>query len=151
MSTVRLLYCRTLSLKEPLSFISTPIIRGVEWGPWSHEAIVMEDGQSVIDATFTHGGVTERPLADVLAVSSQHDFREFEVPDAAAGYAWARDQRGKPYDWRGTLGLGLHRDWQEDDAWWCSELAEAFLAACGLVRFINNPRRVTPQLSWMVR
>ena len=36
--------------------------------------------------------------------------------------AAVRSQIGKPYDKTGALGLGLHRDWQEDDAWWCSEL-----------------------------
>lgn len=150
MSRVRVLYCRTLSPKEPLSYISTPIIRGFSWSPWSHEAIVMEDGESVIDATFTHGGVRQRPLADVLAVSSQYAFREFEVPDAEAGYAFVRAQLGKPYDWTGVLGLALHRDWQEDDAWWCSEISEAWLAACGLVRFLADANRVTPQDSWKV-
>lgn len=150
MPTIRLLFCRTLSWKEPVSLLSTPILRFVAWSPWSHEAVVMEDGASVVDATFSHGGVRLRPLADVLAVSSQYKFRDIEVPDPAAGYAFARSQIGKPYDWSGALGLGLHRDWQTEDAWWCSELSEAVLAAAGRCRFVNNPRRVTQQHSWMV-
>lgn len=151
MSTVRLLYCRTLSTSEPLSFISTPILCFGAWSKWSHVALVMEDGQSVIDATFVHGGVMQRPLADVIATSSEHASRDIECPDPAAAYAFARSQIGKPYDTWGVLGVGLHRDWQKDDAWWCSEFVEACIAAGGNCRFVNNPRRVTQQHSWMVK
>lgn len=150
MSAVRLLYGRTLSPREPLSYVSTPIIRFASWSPWSHQAIVMEDGESVIDATFTHGGVRQRLLADVLAASSHWALRTFDVPDPEAAYAFARAQLGKPYDKSGVLGLALHRDWQEDDAWWCSEIAEAFLAAGRLVRFLVDANRITPQDSWKV-
>lgn len=150
MPTVRLLFCRTLSPKEPMSYISTPLLRLGAWSPWSHVALVMEGGESVIDATFAHGGVQQRRIADVLAASSVHEFRDIECPDPAAAYAFARSQLGKPYDWRGTLGLALHRDWQQDDAWWCSELVEACIAAGGRPRFVRYARRLTQQHSYMV-
>lgn len=36
-------------------------------------------------------------------------------------------QLGKPYDIWGALGLGLGRDWQDDQRWFCSELMAAAL------------------------
>lgn len=150
MNAVRVLYCRTLSPREPLSYISTPLLRLGAWSAWSHEALVMEDGQTVIDATFTHGGVVQRPLADVLDTASKFDYRDIACPNPDGAYAFARSQLGKPYDVMGAIGLGLHRDWQRDDAWWCSEFVEAAIAAAGRVRFVNYPRRVTQQHSWMV-
>lgn len=149
-SKVRLLFCRTLSLKEPLSFVSTPLLRLGAWSSWSHVALVMADGVTVIDATFTHGGVKRRQLADVLAASSVWEYLDVEIPDAEAAFAFAVAQIDKPYDWLGAMGLALHRDWQRPDAWWCSEFVEACLAAGGLLRFRVDARRVSQEDSWKV-
>lgn len=144
MAKVRILFCRS-------RHIATPILRAAMWSPWSHVALIMDDEEdAVIDATFMHGGVQRRSLAEVLAKSTAHEFREIECPDAAAAYAFARAQLGKPYDTWGVLGIGLHRDWQDDSAWFCSEFVEAALAAGGTCRFIHRANRVTPQHSWMV-
>lgn len=132
------------------SRIDSLLIRAASWSSWSHVALIMEDGVTVIDAAFLRGGVTEHPLIDLTATASKYAIREFSCPDPAAAYAFARSQKGKPYDWTGVLGLGLHRDWQQDDAWWCSELVEECLAAGGNKRFIEQVRRVTQQHSWMV-
>jgi hypothetical protein len=118
------------------------------WSPWSHVATIVP-GERVIDARWLHG-VCERPLAEVIAHASKHAEREWFVPDAPAGYAWLREQVGRPYDTAGVIGLGLRREWQDEEAWFCSELHEQFLEHCGLTRFVNSPRRVTPQHSWMV-
>lgn len=34
---------------------------------------------------------------------------------------WAKTQIGAPYDWPGVIGFGLHRDWQDERDWFCSE------------------------------
>lgn len=142
--TIRLLYCRTRHL-------STPFLRLGAWSPWSHVALVLPESEAVIDATFMAGGVRQRSLSQLLDICSKYEFRDLTVPDPEAGYAFARSQLGKPYDWTGVIGLGLHRDWQTDDAWWCSEFVEAVLAAAGRPRFENYVQRVTQQHSWMVR
>lgn len=110
------------------------ILRTGMWSSWSHCGIVLPGGM-VIEAAAFHG-VRMRPLAEVLADASAH--------------AFAMAQVGKPYDWLGAIGLAVHRDWERDDAWFCSELVEAAAAAGGRRRFVNQPRRVTPQHSWMV-
>lgn len=147
MTQVRAIFCRSRNRLSSLA------LRTVMWSSWSHVATLVPgpDGRTdrVIDATFLHG-VTQRPLADVIASSSAYSFREWAVPDAEAGYTFLRAQLGKPYDTLGVAGIGLHREWQRDDAWFCSELHERFLEACGLRRFAYQPNRVTPQLAWMV-
>lgn len=140
--TVRVLYVRN-------HHWSTPVLRAAMWSPWSHCAIVLADGQTVIDATFKNG-VKARALAPIIAGASLHDFRDIDCPDPQAAYDFLFAQIGKPYDTWGVAGVGLHRDWQAEDAWFCSELVEAALAAGGNQRFVNHPRRVTPQHSWMV-
>jgi hypothetical protein len=143
--TVRILYCRSRD-------IFSPLLRAAMWSPWSHEALVIGDEEdTVIDATFRNGGVRRRSLSAVLAHSSRHEFRDISCPYPVLAYNFARSQIGVPYDTWGVLGIGLHRDWQAEDAWFCSEFAEAAVAAGGNQRFVNYPRRVNPQHSWMVK
>lgn len=141
MSTLRAFYCRA---HNPGSLI----IRGVTWSAWSHCGIVTPEG-TVIEA-IAFGGVVEKPLAELQAYASELAFKEIPVPFPDSGIAWARSQLGKPYDYLGVLGIGLHREWFSDGSWWCSELLEEAIYQAGRQRFVNQPRRVTPQLSWMV-
>lgn len=117
------------------------------WSQWSHVAVVF--GEDVIDATFKHG-VARRSLSALLATCSHYEFREEACPNMQAAYDFARSQIGKPYDILGVLGIGLHRSWQDDDHWFCSEFKEAIQAAGGNPRFGEFVGRVTPQHCWMV-
>jgi len=144
-STIRAIFCRR-------HHWAAPLIRLATWSLWAHVAPIVEDEAEavVIDATFTYG-VARRGLPAVLASLSDYCVKEVDCPDPSAAYDFAREQLGKPYDTRGVLGLALHRDWQADDAWFCSEFFEAMLAAGGNRRFVQQAHRVTPQHSWMVR
>lgn len=124
------------------------LLRSCMWSSWSHCGVLMPDA-TVIEAAAFHG-VIRRPFDDVARGASQFAMRSIEVPDDDAAYAFAASQIGKPYDWVGAFGLALHREWDEPDAWYCSEYLEAAVVAGGRRRFINQPRRITPQLSWMV-
>lgn len=138
---MRAIYSRSLM---PGSFV----ICALTWSKWSHCGVVTPDG-TVIEAAAFHG-VREISASEFLAGKTSTLIREIPVPDDAAAIAFARTQVGKPYDYLGVAGIGLHRDWQQDDRWFCSELVEAAAAAGGRPRFINDARRVTPQESWMV-
>ena len=71
--------------------------------------------------------------------------------DFEAGMRWAEGQIGKPYDYTGVIGLGLHRDWEEDDAWWCSEFAGKFLKEAGFMPYRSDViTRLTPQHLFML-
>lgn len=124
------------------------LIRGITWSTWSHCGLVTPEG-TVIDARAFHG-VTERPLQDLLDYASEIAFRDIDVPDPAAGYAFGRAQIGKAYDYLGVAGIGIHREWYDPSKWWCSELLEEAVYMAGRQRLVNQPRRVTPQLSYMM-
>lgn len=53
---------------------------------------------------------------------------------------------GKPYDYTGILGLGINRDWQENDMWFCSEDVADTLKRSGLqLTGLLNVHSVFPQ------
>jgi hypothetical protein len=107
-------------------------IRAAEYGFWaSHTEAVMPDG-TLLGAHYD-GGVQAR--------AADYDKGEFsrelivslpaspEMTDAF--HAFLRTQLGKPYDVEAIVAFVARRDWQEPDAWFCSELQAAALAACG--------------------
>lgn len=139
---MKLFFCRS-------NTISSWLIRLFTWSPWSHVAVV-ENDEFVIDATFKHGGVRRRALREVLAASSAFELVEIELPEESAALTFLRAQIGKPYDWTAILGFIGRSHWEEDDAWFCNELAEAAMVAGGRRRFRESLWRLTPRNSWMV-
>ena len=128
--------------------IGSPLIRLATWGTWSHCGILTPE-QTVLEARWPQG-VVETPVEQFRAHASHHAEATIATPDDAAGIAWARRQIGKPYDTFGVLSLGIQRDWEDPEKWWCSEFVEAALIAAGRRRFRHGSRRITPQHSWMV-
>lgn len=142
MGSIDLLFCT--NPRNPLSWL----IRTGSWSRWSHVGIL--DGDYIIESVALRG-VVRTPIKD-----RQREDRTWTVaalpcsnPDGVI--AAALSQLGKPYDYTAILGLGFHREWQEDDSWFCSELvAEAFeRAGCRLFR-PDSLHRVTPQHLWML-
>jgi uncharacterized protein YycO len=124
------------------------LLRTALWSSWSHCGIVTPH-MTVIEAAAFHG-VVERPYAQFIAGVSRYSVKTIALPDDARAIAFARAQVGKPYDWAGVIGLGLRREWDEPDAWFCSELIEASAVAGRRPRFVHQAKRVTPRDSWMV-
>jgi uncharacterized protein YycO len=55
-------------------------------------------------------------------------------------------QIGKPYDIYAIAGFIFNRDWQKDDAWFCSELIAAALQEAKIVKRLMAPNnKITPQ------
>lgn len=141
MPVQRLLFMRTAT-------IGGAAIRLVTWSRWSHVAVVtLED--TVVEAVAFHG-VREITLKEALARATDYQIVETSCPNPFAAQMWARSQIGKPYDYTGALGLGLHREWDDPSAWWCSEHATAAMVAGGEVWFKRDMRRITPEHVWMV-
>lgn len=141
MPSVRLLFSTS-------SHPGSALIRAFTWSNWSHVGLI--DGDQVIEAVAPHG-VRRVPLA--LAIEHAHRSAVVSLPCSDPGriIGAAASQIGKPYDWTAVLGLGLHRDWQETDAWFCSELvAWAFTRAGESLFRAEVLRRVTPQHLWML-
>lgn len=123
------------------------LIRGVTWSDWSHVALV--DGDDAIEATWPVVRVVS--LAEVIAAHSAHVIVDLPCRDPAAAIAAARAQAGKPYDLTALFGLLMHRDWQEDDRWFCSELVAWAFAQGGTPLFRPEAmHRITPQHLWML-
>lgn len=99
---------------------------------------IVDGGGMVYEAHMLHG-VREITREEAIKGLVLVKLTSYQVPDAAAGIAWAKDQVGKGYDWRGAIGLGLtpYRDWSEDDKWFCYEFAAGVLRAAGRPVFEN--------------
>lgn len=141
MPTVRLLFSTT---GNPFSWA----IRAFTWSRWSHVSIV--DGDEVIEAVAIHG-VRRAALLQRLDDAVDHAFADLQCVDPEIVIAAAESQIGKPYDYTAVAGMGLHRDWQEMDSWFCSELiAWAFEEGkSGLFR-PGSLHRVSPEHLWML-
>lgn len=138
---VRLLFSRR---HHPGSWL----IRAVSWSEWSHVEIMLDDGR-LLGAAAPHG-VQFVTLEERLAIASQAAMACYPG-DFDAGMRWAEGQIGKPYDYTGVVGLGLHRDWEDDSAWWCSEFAGEFLKQAGFEPYRAAAiKRLTPQHLFML-
>jgi uncharacterized protein YycO len=137
---MRLLFCTS---RLP----AAALIRAVTWSDWSHVALV--DGEVVIEATLA--GVRVSSLWEVIAAHSAHAIVDLPCQSPVEIIAAARSQVGKPYDLTALIGLLMHRDWQEEDSWFCSELVAWAFAQGGSPLFrAEVMRRVTPQHLWML-
>ena len=141
MSTVSLLFCNA---RDPLSLA----IRAFTWSRWSHVALI--DGYAAIEA-MAPDGVTMTETERILMRSSEFELVDLPCRNPEAVRAAAVSQFGKPYDYTAMMGLALRRNWQEDDAWFCSELiAWAFEQAGEPLFRADCLHRVTPQHLWML-
>lgn len=141
MESIQLLFSTT---RHPFS----GLIRAATWSRWSHVALVA--GPHVIEAVAL-GGVRQVSRGYALQRASEHCLVDLPAHNAQAIIDAARSQIGKPYDWTAVAGLGLHRDWQEDDAWFCSELVAWAADQAGESWFRPEAlRRITPQHLWML-
>lgn len=120
------------------------IIRTFTKSKWSHVAFLLDDN-TVIEAVYPL--VRRVPLAEMLS-----SYDKFELIDIPCDYRKAKEaglsQLGKPYDLSAIAGLALHRDWQEQDSWFCSELV-AWCLEQGGNKLFKDPYRVTPQMLLM--
>lgn len=141
MGTVSLLFSTS---RHPMS----AVIRACTWSSWSHVALI--DGDEVIEATAP-AGVRRFPVVQAIDHAKRVQIVDLPCRDPQAVISAADSQIGKPYDYTAVLGLGLHRDWQEDDAWFCSELVAWAFAQAGESLFRGEVlRRITPQHLWML-
>lgn len=128
--------------------IGSRLIRLATWSDWSHVDLVRPNG-TLIGATALHG-VGLEDIDNRLAQASAAAIVAFPGDDVAA-IEWAYSQLEKPYDWLGVAGVGLHRDWMEDDKWFCSESVGRALHEGGFSPFRENAlRRLVPQHLWML-
>jgi uncharacterized protein YycO len=135
MGTVRVIFSRR-------HHIGSLALRTFLWSAWSHCGIIA--GDEVIEAVMGKG-VIITPLAEFQKQASKWTIIKIPAADPAAVIEWARNQKGKHYDTSGVLGIALRRAWQDDDAWFCSELVAAAFHYAGTALFRTDAWRITPR------
>lgn len=123
-------------------------IRTASFSQWSHVAVI--NGDSVIEASLTEG-VREIPLQQAIQTANKHAIISIPLTDEAAFIWLVRSQIGKPYDLTAIFGQLVHRNWQTEDRWFCSELPAwaAQVSGCPIFR-TEAMHRVTPEHWWML-
>ena len=121
------------------------VIEAATFDPSAH-CFVRISGGTIIDSTYTHGGVKERDFTDL-----NYDWIKLIPADrlltVSQNYrleVWLRDRIGRPYDKGFIIGYPWTRRWQDDDSYVCSELLAAGLVAVGAL-VIPHMHRVTPR------
>lgn len=134
---------RLLFTRQPT--IWSHAIRHAQRSPYSHVTLLLPDGG--YDARFWRG-VARYPLSTIWAwlesECSGYTVGIVQDADHERAHRFCRSQVGKPYDWKAVLGIGLHRDWRDDAAWFCSELVAAALEYAGIEPVAKDASRVTP-------
>jgi len=116
----------------------------VTWSEYSHVDLVLDD--DLLIGAIAGDGVVLGKVKERLAKSSKAVEMHIPVKEADASEAFAISQLGKDYDTWGALGIGLKRNWQDDDKWSCAELVASVLAAGGQRPFDSKfYHRITPQ------
>lgn len=99
-----------------------PFSKVIKWrfgGPFSHTALLL-DSTTIQEATF-NGGVHKASLKSLKQRSNCGIIVKVPVKNRDDVFALAEKINGSPYDFKGALGLGFNRDWQENSDFWCSE------------------------------
>lgn len=125
------------------------LIKYFTWSDYSHVGFINEATGTVIDSRYSLHGVTEYPVAKLY-----QDYPRLmivELPfDGAGAFDMAKSQLGKQYDLGAIFGMTGRRDWQQEDAWFCSELVAWACKESGHKLIRKQSYRVTPQDLWQV-
>jgi hypothetical protein len=71
-------------------------------------------------------GVVETGRVEVEQGASAFALGQINGLDEERFWRFVYSQLGKPYDWRGALGIGANRrNWRQEDRWFCFELVAA--------------------------
>ena len=138
-------YFRIRFITEP-DWISSAI-RTVTDSQWSHVEIVLPDNSYL--GAHHPSGVQIRPYDYCQPLRE----RRYQIPvsESALGKMlnFAHAQVGKPYDTADIFSILLHKNWQDSEAWICSELVAATAEAGGV--FMLNVQaqythKITPEM-----
>lgn len=123
-------------------------IKAVTYSQWSHIALVLPDG-SIREAVL-QDGVRTASFESLVGRSTKYVMLKVPVKNAQEVYDKALSIHA-PYDLLGAVGLGLGRNWQENDRFWCSEYFAYVLEETGNGVFRPEAmHRITPEHFWML-
>ena len=120
------------------------LIRWFTHSDYSHVDFVLADGRLL--GARSDRGVQIRP-ADYATFT--HKLRvtiPIGTEKAQNVYAYALEQIGKPYDMKAIFGFMFNQHWEDDDAWFCSNLVAAAFkkGSFPLLNPLASVKRITP-------
>ena len=155
MANVYLIYSNN---RLPLS----PLIRWRTGSKFSHVGLILEENEESVkwDSLVTHSALSCKGVRFTTVktfVSHASDYQVTKLDKTITKeqfhllYNLAKSYEGLPYDTKGAIGLGVDEDWQEDDAFWCSEWVAFLLIRIGMdLPYLNDIHRIAPKhnLAW---
>lgn len=118
---------------------------------WSHCGVLLPDG-SAIESAAMKGGVIRGSLEAFKERASDYAVAEYICNGPIAFFNFFIAQVGKKYDYTGLIGYQTkNRDFQEDDAWFCSEKTETGFIKGSSGHFSNGKNLVSPEDIWQCR
>lgn len=143
---------------KPLS----PIIRWRTDSEFSHVGIILEDdaeninGLSIVShSALSCKGVRFTTLKTFLSHVTNYKITQLEQEVTQEQFdkllMLTHQYEGLKYDLKGAVGLGVGEDWQEDDAFWCSEWLAFLLKMIGMnLKYLDDIHRIAPKhnLEW---
>jgi uncharacterized protein YycO len=129
-----------------LRFVAHPgifdaLTKFAQYGFWATHCEIVVDGGYL--GARLDGGVRVRPVDYDAGKFSREEIVAVPATDVQERcfLEFAFAQLGKPYDWSAIAAFYVSRDWQDDRAWWCSELTGASFVANGMFRKPENFQR----------
>lgn len=123
---------------------------------WCSHMEALPFGSDLTFGAMLVGGVDFRRLNDrAYKKASRTEIWHLPCTEQQHHVFWnfLLDQSGKPYDWRAICAFGMgERDWENPDAWFCSELQMSALKKSRLW----NPQgeshvdRIDPNMGYLV-
>jgi Permuted papain-like amidase enzyme, YaeF/YiiX, C92 family len=155
MASVFLVYSNS---KLPLS----PLIRWRTGSEFSHVGLILEPSIDSIgkDSLVSHSalsskGIRYTTLKTFISKASNYRITKLDNDISIEQFdkllMLCRKYEGLKYDLKGAIGLGVDEDWQEDDAFWCSEWVAFLLLKTGMnLQYLSDIHRITPKhnLEW---
>lgn len=155
MANIHLIYSNS---NKPLS----SIIRWRTGSEFSHIGIILESDTLQIKPTslVAHSalsvkGVRFTTVNTFINNATNHSIRRLNTPITQEQFNemvyLSKLYEGLDYDLKGAIGLGVDEDWQEDDAFWCSEWVAFLLIKIGMnLKYLNDIHRISPKhnLEW---
>ena len=123
---------------------SSRLIRFLTWSWASHVDFVLPDGKLLGALAVEGGGGVQIHELHKPEYYTRVERFEIDAPESVIDFAMT--QIGKPYDWAGIFGvIARNRNWEEDDKWFCSELAAWAFQKAGLPLLNEVSYRITPR------
>ena len=135
---------RYIFTRKPGSLIDSAI-RGFDSGGVSHVGIESPLVPGVVVHTTLLRGVHVLPREEFDAGREIVRICDLPLVDEQAALEWLRAQVGKGYDITAIIGMPLLRNWQDENRWYCFELAMAS-ALRGGYELLSRPTEIGGRL-----